>query len=65
MVIPNVRALIRQNKWDDERGQTRYATELVVTAIGDVEILARGKPKADAPAAEPPAKAERTKKKAA
>ncbi|RYZ11535.1 MAG: hypothetical protein EOO70_09680, partial [Myxococcaceae bacterium] len=38
---------IRQNKWDDERGQTRYATELVVTAFGDVEILARGKPKAE------------------
>jgi hypothetical protein len=34
--------------WEDERGQTRYSIEFVVTGFGDVEILARGKPKADA-----------------
>ena len=56
---------IRQNKWDDERGNTRYATELVVTGFGDVEILARGKSKADGEAAQPPAKAEKSRKKAA
>jgi single-strand DNA-binding protein len=56
---------IRQNKWDDERGQTRYATELVVTGIGDVEILARGKPKAEGQAAEAPARTEKSRKKAA
>ena len=56
---------IRQNKWDDDRGQTRYATELVVTAFGDVEILARGKPKSEEQGAEPPAKADKPKKKAA
>ncbi len=31
-------------------GQTRYSIELVVTGFGEVEILARGKPKAEAPA---------------
>jgi single-stranded DNA-binding protein len=39
---------IRPGSWEDERGQTRYSIEFVVTGFGDVEILARGKPKADA-----------------
>jgi single stranded DNA-binding protein len=39
---------IRPGFWEDERGQTRYAIEFVVTGLGDVEILAPGKPKADA-----------------
>ena len=39
---------IRPGSWEDERGQTRYSIEFVVTGLGDVEILARGKPKADA-----------------
>ncbi len=56
---------IRQNKWDDERGNPRYATELVVTGFGDVEILARGKPKSEGETAAPPAKAEKARKKAA
>ena len=45
---------IRPGSWEDERGQTRYSVEFVVTGLGDVEILARGKPKAEAetPAAE-------------
>jgi single-strand DNA-binding protein len=38
---------IRPGSWEDERGQTRYSIEFVVTGLGDVEILARGKPKAD------------------
>jgi single-strand DNA-binding protein len=39
---------IRPGSWEDERGQTRYSIVFVVTGLGDVEILARGKPKADA-----------------
>ena len=39
---------VRPGSWEDERGQTRYSIEFVVTGLGDVEILARGKPKADA-----------------
>jgi single-strand DNA-binding protein len=38
---------IRPGSWDDERGQTRYSIEFVVTGLGDVEILARGRPKAE------------------
>ena len=43
---------IRPGSWEDERGQTRYSIEFVVTGFGDVEILARGKPKAEASADE-------------
>ena len=55
---------IRPSSWEDERGQKRYAIECVVTGFGDVEILARGKPKAeagreDAPAGEEAPKAKR------
>jgi len=39
---------IRPGSWEDERSQTRYSIAFVVTGLGDVEILARGKPKADA-----------------
>jgi len=39
---------IRPSSREDERGQTRYSIEFVVTGLGDVEILARGKPKTDA-----------------
>jgi single-strand DNA-binding protein len=50
---------IRPGSWEDERGQTRYQVEFVVTGQGDVEVLARGKPKADlsssaAPESAPP-----------
>lgn len=38
---------IRPSSWEDERGQTRYSIEFVVTGFGEVEILARGKPKAE------------------
>ena len=50
---------IRPGSWEDERGMTRYSIEFVVTGFGEVEILARGKPKADAETAsgeEAPAK---------
>lgn len=56
---------IRPGSWEDERGQTRYSIEFVVTGFGEVEILARGKPKAQEQSAEPPAKAEKSRKKAA
>jgi len=56
---------VRPSSWEDERGQKRYSIEFVVTGFGDVEILARGKPKADAQAAEPPAKTEKSRKRAA
>ena len=39
---------IRPGSWEDERGMTRYSVEFVVTGFGEVEILARGKPKAEA-----------------
>lgn len=48
---------IRPGSWEDERGQTRYAVEFVVTGFGEVEILARGKPKAAAESAAPDADA--------
>jgi single-strand DNA-binding protein len=39
---------IRPGAWEDEQGQARYSIEFVVTGLGDVEILARGKPRAEA-----------------
>lgn len=39
---------IRPGSWEDERGMTRYTVEFVVTGFGEVEILARGKPKSEA-----------------
>ncbi len=39
---------IRPGSWEDERGQARYSIAFVVTGLGDVEILARGRPKAEA-----------------
>ena len=39
---------VRPGSWEDERGMTRYTVEFVVTGFGEVEILARGKPKAEA-----------------
>jgi single-strand DNA-binding protein len=41
---------VRPSSWEDERGQKRYSIEFVVTGFGEVEILARGKPRAEAPA---------------
>lgn len=38
---------IRPSSWEDDRGMTKYGIEFVVTALGDVEILARGKPRAE------------------
>lgn len=60
---------IRPGSWEDERGNTRYSVEFVVTGFGEVEILARGKPKADAEpaetAAEAPAAPRKTSRKKA
>ena len=58
---------VRPGSWEDERGQTRYTVEFVVTGFGEVEILARGKPKAEVAAEEPGAgeEAPRPKRKKA
>lgn len=55
---------IRPGSWEDERGLTRYTIEFIVSGMGEVEILARGKPKAetgDGPASDD-AKASKRKK---
>lgn len=46
---------IRPDKWEDERGNTRYTVEFVVSGFGDVEILARGKPKVETSSESPSA----------
>lgn len=46
---------IRPGSWEDERGNTRYSVEFVISGLGEVEILARGKPKAEAASEEAPA----------
>ena len=60
---------IRPGSWEDERGNTRYTVEFVVTGFGEVEILARGKPKAETEAAasetEAPAKSRKSSRKQA
>ncbi|HOY77558.1 MAG TPA: single-stranded DNA-binding protein [Hyphomonadaceae bacterium] len=60
---------IRPGSWEDERGNTRYSVEFVVTGFGEVEILARGKPKTEAepaaPEADAPAKARKASRKQA
>jgi len=38
---------IRPGSWEDERGNTRYSVEFVVSGFGEVEIIARGKPRAE------------------
>lgn len=56
---------IRPGSWEDERGQKRYSVEFVVTGFGEVEILARGKPKSDEQVTSRPAKFEKARKRAA
>jgi single-strand DNA-binding protein len=36
---------IRPGSYEDNRGQTKYTVEFVVGPFGDVEVLARGKPR--------------------
>jgi single-strand DNA-binding protein len=55
---------VRPASYDDAKGVTRYTIEFVVGPFGDVEILARGKPR-EADAEAPPAKAKRGKAAAA
>ncbi len=43
---------IRPNSYDDETGRTRYVIEFIVGPFGDLEILARGKPR-DEPQSDP------------
>jgi single-strand DNA-binding protein len=59
---------VRPSSYDDAKGITRYTIEFVVGPFGDVEILARGKPRqAEASAAEAasPSRAKRGKTAAA
>ncbi len=57
---------IRPSKWEDDKGQTRYSVEFIVSGLGEIEILARGKPKAEGEAAPAPApvKTEKSRKRA-
>jgi len=55
---------VRPSSYDDAKGVTRYTVEFVVGLFGDVEVLARAKPReAETPAAEtaPPPRAKRGK----
>jgi single-strand DNA-binding protein len=59
---------VRPASYDDAKGVTRYTVEFVVGPFGDVEILARAKPKeSNEPAAEtsPPPRTNRGKAAAA
>jgi single-strand DNA-binding protein len=55
---------IRPTRYDDAKGVTRYAIEFVVGPFGDVEVLARAKPR-EAEAEAPPPKPKRGKSAAA
>ena len=55
---------IRPSRYDDAKGVTRYTVEFVVGTFGDVEVLARAKPR-EAEAEAPPPKAKRGKAAAA
>jgi single-strand DNA-binding protein len=55
---------VRPGSYDDAKGVTRYTVEFVVGPLGDVEILARAKPReVDTSAAEasPPPRTKRSK----
>jgi single stranded DNA-binding protein len=59
---------VRPASYDDAKGVTRYTVEFVVGPFGDVEILARAKPReaeAQADEAAPPSRAKRGKTAAA
>lgn len=45
---------IRPGSYDDAKGITRYVIEFVVGPFGDLEVLARGKPREDAEPAKRP-----------
>jgi single-strand DNA-binding protein len=51
---------VRPSSYDDAKGVTRYTVEFLVGPFGDVEILARAKPR-EAPDTPPPSKAKRGK----
>ena len=36
---------IRPGSYEDNRGQTKYVVEFVIGPFGDLEVLARGKPR--------------------
>jgi single-strand DNA-binding protein len=42
---------VRPGSYQDSKGHTKYVVEFVVGPFGDVEVLARGKARAEAPVA--------------
>ena len=44
---------IRPGSYETDQGQTRYVVEFVIGPFGDVEVLARGKPREDGEQASP------------
>ena len=50
---------IRPGSYEDNRGQTKYVVEFVIGPFGDLEVLARGKPReGDAKQNSPPSTGE-------
>lgn len=39
---------IRPGSYEDDKGRTKYVVEFVIGPFGDLEVLARGKPREDA-----------------
>ena len=56
---------VRPGSYDDAKGITRYVIEFVVGPFGDLEVLARGKPREDSAAAAPSKRPARGKAAAA
>jgi single-strand DNA-binding protein len=54
---------IRPNSWEDNSGNTRYSVEFVVSGFGEVEILARGKPRTEVASEEAPPREEAARSK--
>jgi len=54
---------IRPNSWEDNSGNTRYSVEFVISGLGEVEILARGKPRTEAASEDAPAREEAARPK--
>ncbi len=56
---------VRPGSYDDSKGITRYVIEFVVGPFGDLEVLARGKPREESAAVAPAKRAARGKAAAA
>ncbi|MBL8552245.1 MAG: single-stranded DNA-binding protein [Hyphomonadaceae bacterium] len=56
---------IRPGSYEDDKGRTKYVVEFVIGPFGDLEVLARGKPREDAQDREAPQRRGRGKSAAA